>query len=471
MGDRMKELRTTQYIRIMQDIIKNGLSPFAKPFDLEKVMYYDSESGRIKLTQAQYVFSYYQHFEQSKSSSPLMNILYAMVMRTNVGLDQIFFLLTLHTTSSLGRLNNNQFDYRNPHDRFFKTMAMVINRGISKNGIFIILLDMIKTINGHRCAILFSKAKDVAHTIHVYAYDPNGYNTESNDVVSVSMHAYIASLIVALSANTTYTFVFKPVSYFGMHFMNKHNPGLCVMFTYLWLYIVLIMKRLDLDLETVFQIDLRIAEYAANKLNTPGDIRSEAVANLLLSIAFNLALKLIDKYVIFFPKHDFITRMNHTTHHFQKELKARKIHLVQKSPREKRSPILPSASPRIQYGKECKKSDECETSYCNRKTYTCDDYPFDHDSTVLNKQNVGEFLDVSLQLYLEYVKSQNLEPVPPPHDLLYDWYTRLPPLAHSIFKTNFDTYKAMFYEEYASLFTRPNSSSGSKRGAKKSKLE
>ena len=60
MVDRMKEVRMTQYIRIMQDIIKNGLSPFANPFDLEKVMYYDSESGRIKLTQAQYVFSYYQ---------------------------------------------------------------------------------------------------------------------------------------------------------------------------------------------------------------------------------------------------------------------------------------------------------------------------------------------------------------------------------------------------------------------------
>lgn len=124
-----------------------------------------------------------------------MNILYAMAMRSNIGLDQIFFFLTLHTTDSIGRLNNTQFDYRSPNDRLFKTMAMFINRGISKNGIFIILLDMIETIDGHRCAILFSKAKDAAHTIHVYAYDPNGYNTERKDAVSVSMHAYISSLI------------------------------------------------------------------------------------------------------------------------------------------------------------------------------------------------------------------------------------------------------------------------------------
>ena len=45
------------------NIIQSRLVQFTKPFDLEKVLYYDSESGRIKLTQAQYVFSYYQHFE------------------------------------------------------------------------------------------------------------------------------------------------------------------------------------------------------------------------------------------------------------------------------------------------------------------------------------------------------------------------------------------------------------------------
>jgi len=465
------------------NIIQSRLVQFTKPFDLEKVMHYDSESGRVKLSQAQYVFYFYQHFEQSNRMNPLMNILYHMGMGSYIGLGQSYFFLSLYIENAMGRLNGNQFDYQDPTALFFKTMANHIGRGISNHGMFIILLNVSKTpksTSGHRCAILFSKSKHTANTINVYAYDPNGYNIHKKTPTSVCMHTYISSLGVAMLAHTTYTLNFKPESYFGMHFMHKNNPGLCVMFTYLWLYIVLIMKSYGLHIEHVLQIDFQIAQYAASKLNiriTKDDIKNiqVEVSNLLLSIAFNFALNLIDIYLRIVPNHEFITRMRRTTHILQGDVNARKIHLENKSPREKRSPIAPSASPRLKYGQICKKSDECETSYCNRKTYTCDHYPFEHEKEEFEKHNVEEFFAVSLQLYLEYIKSQNLEHVPPPHDLIYDWYSQLPPVVREAYDANFDKYKAMFDEEYSLMFIpkRPKSSSGSgsKRGTKKSKLE
>lgn len=195
-----------------------------------------------------------------------------------------------------------------------------------------------KTISGHRCVILFSKGK-APNEFEAFLYDPNGL--AQTDVVKQKYQASIMLFLKTLSKAFTQKLTCTNISDMGLQEHSEYNIGLCVMFTYLWLFVVfrsVYAEKVPIR-NAVFLCEPEIYNFARDEVPERDTTMS------LLSIVHNFALKLIDLYSL-----DQNLETQPITYADVKSEVNRSPNKVRAKKRQKRSPLLVESSQRTQYG-------------------------------------------------------------------------------------------------------------------------
>lgn len=387
----------------VKEIIHRDLKPFIeKRFDFNKILQLDTDEGTVELTQTEYVFFYYQNYEPYfHTQLPMLQIVYGW--STGNWNYKYYKHIILYTDIMLAQMGEVEFKYNAVND-YINVLVQYIQRGLSNSDMYILTINAVfteKTISGHRCVILFSKGK-APNEFEAFLYDPNGL--AQTDGVKQKYQASIMSFLKTLSKAFTQKLTYTNVSDMGLQEHSEYNIGLCVMFTYLWLFVVFrsVYSRAKVPIRNaVFLAESEIYNFARDELP------EQATTTSLLSIVHNFALKLIDLYSL-----DQNLDTQPITYADVKSDVNRSPNKVRAKKRQKRSPLLAESSQRTQYGQECKNSKECETSYCNQTTNKCDHYPYDAPVSV----------DVDMQLFLD----QNREEVKTGRELWNEWSARFP---------------------------------------------
>jgi len=386
----------------VKKIIHKDLKAFIeKRFDFDKILQLDTDEGTVELTQTEYVFFYYQNYEPYfPTQLPMLQIVHGWA--TGNWNYKYYKHITLYTDIMLAQLGEIEFKYDTIND-YTKVLVQYIQRGLSEANLYILTVNAIftdGTASGHRCVILFSKGK-APNELEAFLYDPNGLT--QTDVVKQKYQASIMSFLKTLSKAFTQKLTCINVSDMGLQEHSEYNIGLCVMFTYLWLFVVfrsVYAEKVPIR-NAVFLAEPEIYNFARDALP------EQATTTSLLTIVHNFALKLIDLYSV-----DQNLETQPITYADVKSDVNRSPNKVRAKKRQKRSPLLVESSERTKYGQECKNSKECETSYCNQTTNKCDHYPYDGTVSV----------DVDMQLFLD----ENREGVQTVRELWNEWSARFP---------------------------------------------
>lgn len=370
----------------VKKIIHKDLKAFIeKRFDFDKILQLDTDEGTVELTQTEYVFFYYQNYEPFfPTQLPMLQIVHGWA--TGNWNYKYYKHITLYTDIMLAQLGEVEFKYDTIND-YTKVLVQYIQRGLSESNLYILTVNAIftdGTASGHRCVILFSKGK-APNELEAFLYDPNGLS--QTDVIQQKYQASIMIFLKTLSKAFSQKLTCTNVSDIGLQEHSQYNIGLCIMFTYLWLFVVLrsvYAEKLPLR-NAVFLVEQEIYNFARDTL-PESQQTTQATTTSMLTIVHNFALKLIDLYSL-----DQNLETQPITYANVKSDVNRSPNKVRATKRQKRSPLKADSSERTKYGQECKTSKECETSYCNRTTNKCDHYPYDEPVS----------LDVDMQLFLE----------------------------------------------------------------------
>jgi len=376
----------------MDLIVQNALAPFQRwEFNENKTLKYDIAGYEVNLTQGDYVWYYYQSYETDDMYDIPMT--YAVLklatgetpgkyydhisLTTNVdkGTERMVWLK--HTINAKDTFSLNQLALKIIQDTNTNTATGASILTISMEVIQLELEDV-----NHRNAMIFCKGND--RTIHAYIYEPHGYM--HNLQIMHKTLGNFTELLVREFNNLGKTLKVAEMALtcpIGLQSKRDHNGfGLCVMFSYLWVYVVfkLVAQKVSL-IDAVKHAETLIFQQTKQGVD-------------IVSTVFNFALSLIDTYMSSIPNSTYFAD------------KARdlilydiKLHDISEKPvRKQRSPLkTPPEQGRLKYGHDCKSHDDCETSFCNPNN-TCDHNPLLEDAPELID---AEFMYRKMQLFIE----------------------------------------------------------------------
>lgn len=371
-------------------IVKRALVPFQKEvFDEHKLLQFVRENGtRLQMTQAEYVYFYYQTYESGGASDTAM-VSVVFNLATDKFLEESNFS-EIRLDIDGRRVVWGKYEFDN-EPKSFDPVANHMYACVSKSNIYVMNVNVRYNGKWHRNLVIFSGDDS---KIYAYLYEPNGNFTNHKDYVIQKMHVGVTEFLKVLSSrleNVSLEIVDNdktcPV---GLQLKSKEKYGLCVMFTYLWMYVVFKLVHHNVSLNDA----IGKAEEA---------IIAALTEKHIVSTVFNFALHLVDKYMTL-EQYNPTARIWRTHRLIERNLVEHPREILPKTARNPRSqsPLTFAHSTSLtKYGKECKAHSECETQFCNDGK--CDHNPeYDH-----NPKYETLSLDASMQWFLESIKEDS----------------------------------------------------------------
>lgn len=342
----------------MKRIVQLALAPFQeKVFDERKRLHFVREDGTgVDINQAEYVFYYYQSYEQGDASdTPMVSMVFKLATGNFLSRMNLSEIL-LNTDRNTIRWDQQMFE---DEPKTYILLADHIYASVSKSNLYVMKIGVGYKKEWHTNLAIFTGN---AGQIDVYLYEPNGNPNHHSDKELFEMHASVNAFIEKLSIDTRIKLNIADVDQtcpVGLQFKSKEKYGLCTMFSYLWMYVVFILVHSKVSLKYA----IRHAETA---------IHEAVKENQLVSTVFNFALHLIDKYMTSEP-YKPERKIRRAQRILEDELSKNPRRIVPKTARKPRSPPLAHSKALIRYGRECKAHSECETQFCNQGK--CDHNP------------------------------------------------------------------------------------------------
>ena len=371
---------------VVNGVVKRALAPFQKEFDQGKWLQFVREDGtRLEMTQAEYVYFYYQTYESGDASDTAM-VSMTFKLATGKILEKSNFSESI-LDIDIQQVTWGEHEFDN-YPEFFSPLAKHMYACVSRSNIYVMNINVCYKNEWHRNLVIFSGD---ASKIYAYVYEPNGNFTRHNDLVIQKMHLGVTEFLQSLGS------ILENVSLeiedndktcpVGLQSKSKEKYGLCVMFTYFWMYVV--FKLVDHNISLKYAIG--IAEEAMIAAMTEKQI---------VSTVFNFALHLIDQYMTLEP-YNPTARISKAHRMIEREQVERPREILPKTARipQPQSPLTFIHSTSLtKYGRECKEHNECETQFCNRGK--CDHNPeYDH-----NPKYETPSVETSMQSFLENVR-------------------------------------------------------------------
>lgn len=368
-------------------IVKRALAPFQKEvFDQGKwLQFVLSDGTRLEMTQAEYVYFYYQTYESVGASDTAMVSVVFNLATGKILEKSNFSQASLDLDEQY--VTWGKYDFEN-YPEFFTPLANHVYACMSRSNIYVMNISVRYNNEWHRNLVIFSGHDN---KIYAYLYEPNGNFTKHKDRVIEKMHAGVIGFLKNLGSKLKNAILeiedndkTCPV---GLQSTSKEKYGLCVMFTYFWMYVVFKLVHHNVSLKDA----IGIAEEAMIAAMTEKQI---------VSTVFNFALHLIDKYMISEP-YNPSARISRAHRMIERNLFEHPREILPKTARipQPQSPLTFVHSTSLtKYGQECKEHSECETQFCNKGK--CDHNPeYDHIP-----EYETQSIEDSMQSFLERIK-------------------------------------------------------------------
>lgn len=372
-------------------IVKRILTPFARPAHTPVEIDVDGETFLIE--RAQFILHYYQSHIATRTHKTIG--LFKSMMRQHIETNYFDMYCYKHSIEMNG-FPHRSFDYRNIEDPNFQKFAVSLYRKVnsSKSKMHILFVRIVETIQSdmsddlsmaiksdlnapdraHENVFLFYA--DYSGQINAYVYDAHG----SDSSASMQYMRNEVDLFILFLSNVfrkmDIKLMIQPRTALscprGLQRVSNEQFGFCVMFAYLWIYVVL--NFIENGIAPTFAIEF--AETCVLDFVSSPD--------KLFAIVLNFSIQMIDWYM------EYLSRMNKqqrvvedVLETFKADIRQGKVKIINKRPRSirrERSPVLSDErGARKGLGKPCKKHDECETDYCEKEF--CRENPLFMDSS------------------------------------------------------------------------------------------
>lgn len=379
------------------ECVKNIINTLPKLTDVhEKEMVFRNEGKKYYLTQWDYVWTYYQTIENKDLFLPpfakvqlptFIESIYKMALGEDEDLDNwCTGQLTLKTDNIL-QTQSNSFDYTVDKEDFDSFLDEFHVRLAESNCKFTSLsLNYLVEGGGHRNMILIYKNPKYRRFI-MYLYEPEAdvqkdvqnfleylvlkYNEKFSSVIDVNKNVYPNQCPLLYS---------KSMSSIGLQNIIKESErGYCIMYSYLWLYIVLKCSSSVNVLELLDGVeDGLISNYSVEQL-----------ADIVVSFAgkaVNFYIEDIGKYVS-----EDVLKVFH-----EKSIEKFKFIMEKRDSYRRKTKQKKRKQEYREQGEECKQHSDCGSNYCNPVTYLCD----------YEKKSYVESLDESLDTLLKNLSNE-----------------------------------------------------------------